>query len=183
MSDAVLRPDRFPNLDTEGYHERSVESPAYNCIAWAVEDGEVRNLYRSLDEREDVILTIFFSELRSDLLNKRKPFFIGHYISGFDLKFLFQRAVINNIDPGFDLRQDAKHGSQIYDTMLAWAGYGDKISQDNLCKALGIKGKPDDIDGSKVWDFVKAGDVEKVAAYNKDDVKKVREIYKRMNFI
>jgi len=151
-------------------------------IAWAVEDGEVKNISRNLDRPESDILDMFFYLLNTDL-DKRKPYFIGHYISGFDLKFLFQRAVINNIDPGFDLKQDAKHGSQIYDTMIAWAGYGNRISQDNLCKALGIEGKPNDIDGSKVWQFVKEGNVERVAEYNKDDVEKVREIYKRMNFI
>ena len=155
-------------------------------IAWAVEDREVKNLYRGLDDDissyEGLMLSAFFNSLNVDL-DKRKPFFIGHYISEFDLKFLFQRSVINSIDPGIDLMQWAKHGTMLYDTMSAWAGYGNKISQDNLCKALGIEGKPDDIDGSKVWDFVKSGDVKKVSAYNKDDVEKIREIYKRMKFI
>ena len=57
------------------------------------------------------------------------------------------------------------------------------MSQDNLCKALGIKGKPDDIDGSKVWDFYKAGKIDEIEDYNRDDVDKVRQIYNRINFI
>lgn len=113
----------------------------------------------------------------------REPFFIGHYIGGFDLKFLWQRAVILGIKPPFKLPFDGRHGSHYYCTMQAWAGFKERISQDNLCKALGIEGKPDDIDGSKVWDFVKAGNIDRVAEYNRDDVEKVRMIYNRLNFI
>ena len=67
--------------------------------------------------------------------------------------------------------------------MQAWAGYKGRISQDNLAKALGIPGKPDDIDGSKVWDFVKAGKVDRVAEYNTYDVATVVEIHRRINFL
>ena len=59
-------------------------------------------------------------------------------------------------------------------------GTGGRIKLDALCKALGIEGKPDDIDGSKVWDFVKAGEHQKVCDYCADDVRKTREIYQRM---
>lgn len=37
MSDHVLTPDKYPNLDTEGYSEISPETPTYNCIAWALD--------------------------------------------------------------------------------------------------------------------------------------------------
>lgn len=65
--------------------------------------------------------------------------------------------------------------------MIAWAGYKDRISQDALCQALGIEGKPDGIDGSKVWDFFKEGRIEEIKAYNIDDVLKVRKIYNRIS--
>jgi len=110
-------------------------------------------------------------------------YFIGHYIGGFDLKFLYQRAVILGVKPPFKLPFSGRHGIDYYDTMQAWAGYRDTISQDNLCKALGVEGKPGDIDGSKVWDFVKGGDIDRVAEYNRDDVDKVRQIYNRLNFL
>lgn len=151
-------------------------------IAWAVGDGEIKCLWRGLNESEGKLLSDFFECLGDDIKHEAEAFFIGHYISGFDLKFLFHRCVINNVKPAINIPFSGRHGKDYYDTMIGWCGYKDKISQDNLCKALGIEGKPSDIDGSKVWDFVKGGKCEEVAEYNKDDVLKVREIYKRLTF-
>jgi len=150
-------------------------------VAFAVGDGDVRSLSRkNFSERE--ILFGLFQAVKADC-SGRPPFFIGHNIGGFDLKFLFQRAVILGINPGFDLCQHGRHGQHFYDTMLAWAGYGGRVSQDNLCRALGVEGKPDDIDGSKVWDFYRDGNIDRIEEYNRDDIVKVRKIYNRMNFI
>ncbi len=72
---------------------------------------------------------------------------------------------------------------------MMWAGLRDKISLDRICKALGIQAKGEDlpegeyIDGSLVWEFVKRGEIEKVAAYCKADVIRCREVYKRINFL
>lgn len=151
-------------------------------IAFAAEDGEIFCLHRGMFDSEFNMLLSFRNDLLG-ILNVRSPFFIGHNIGGFDLKFLFHRFVINNLDPKIDFRQWGKHSTQYYDTMQAWAGYGNRISQDNLCKALGIEGKPDDFDGSKVWDFYREGKIDRIAEYNIDDVVKVRKIYNRLNFL
>ena len=150
-------------------------------VAWAVSNGEVQSQHRNLGESESELLAGVFERIHSEI-GGRPPMFIGHYISGFDLKFLFHRAVINGIRPPFALPFYGRHDKDFYDTNTAWAGFRDRISQDNLCKALGIEGKPGDIDGSKVWDFVKAGNVERVAEYNRDDVEKNRRIFNRLNF-
>jgi 3'-5' exonuclease len=151
-------------------------------IAFAVDDDPVLCVHRGIYSAETEMLEAAKDAILTTLCG-RAPWFIGHNIGGFDLKFLFQRFVINRVDPQIDFKHWGRHGSQYYDTMQAWAGYGNRISQDNLCKALGIEGKPDDIDGSKVWDFYKAGKIEEIAKYNADDVEKVRKIYNRMNFI
>jgi len=159
-------------------------------IAWAFEDDEVVSVCRSATLKDgELILSsesemlISFYELAGRRLRMRPAFFVGQFIGGFDLPFLFHRSVINGVVPPFDINFNGRHGHAFYDTQIAWAGYKGRMSQDNLCKALGIQGKPGDIDGSKVWDFVKAGDVSRVAEYNRDDVEKSREIYKRLNFI
>ncbi len=148
-------------------------------IAYAVEDGDIMSFSSDNDAE---ILHWLFGTL-GDELDGRPPFFVGHYIGGFDLKFLFRRAVINGIKPPFNLPFDGRHGQHFYDTETAWCGYRDNISQDKLCKALGIEGKPADISGENVWDFYRAGGIDRIEEYNRDDVKKNRMIYKRLNFI
>ena len=150
-------------------------------IAWAIEDKIVESIHRKLGDSEVDMINRFFTLLKDDL-KLRKPFFIGQYLAGFDLKFIFHRCVVLKIKPPFDLSFSGRHGVDFYCTQIAWAGFNGRMSQDNMCKALGIEGKPGDIDGSLVWDFVKAGKEERVAEYNGDDVKKVREIYNRLTF-
>ena len=150
-------------------------------IAFAVGDSPVMSM--STDKGCDSDLIKLFFEALAPQLKDRPPFFIGHYVGGFDLKFLFRRAVILGIKPPFNLPFDGRHGQHFYDTNQAWCGFQDRISQDNLCKVLGIEGKPGGIDGSKVWDFYKAGDIARIEEYNRDDVKKNRMIYKRLNFL
>lgn len=178
-----LSEEKAPEVAEEKWRKTALDGAAGELISisWAVGDGEIKNIFRNLGDSEKDILDAFFIQL-DDQLNQRPPYFIGQYIGGFDLKFLFHRAIILGVKPPFDLPFDGYHGRDYFCTQAAWAGRGGRMSQDNLCKALNIKGKPDDIDGSKVWDFVKAGNVERVAEYNDDDVSKVRQIYKRMTF-
>jgi 3'-5' exonuclease len=140
--------------------------------------------YQSDDEAK--LINNLFSAISETLkrqAHSTQPYFIGQFIAGFDLKFLFHRCVVLGIKPPFPLPFSGRHEKDFYCTQQAWAGFNGRMSQASLCKALGIEGKPDDIDGSKVWDFVKAGDVARVAEYNRDDVEKVRAIYQRINFI
>lgn len=154
-------------------------------IAYAVEDQPVATVSRADVDTEWALLVLVFDKISAAMSahgQLRLPYFIGHNVGAFDLKFLYQRCVINEVNPGVELMQWGRHGSHFFDTMQAWAGWGNRISQDNLCKALGIKGKPSDIDGSKVWDFYKAGQIERIAEYNADDVEKVRQIHQRLTF-
>jgi hypothetical protein len=150
-------------------------------IAWAIEDGPVVAVYRKLGDSETDMLAKFFRELAFQL-NSRNPFFIGQFIAGFDLKFIFHRAVILGVKPPFDLPFNGRHDQQFYDTQQAWAGFKGRMSQDNMCKALGIEGKPGDISGANVWDHVRDGDIKRVVEYNIDDVNKVRQLHKRLTF-
>ena len=150
-------------------------------IAFAVEDGDVISMSTDLGD-DGGLLFEFFVDLDL-MLKNRPPFFIGHYIGGFDLKFLFHRAVILGIKPPFELPFSGRHGTHFYDNMIAWAGYKDRISQDNLCKALGIEGKPGDICGANVLDHYRAGGIDRIEEYNAHDVEQAREIYKRLNFL
>ena len=109
-----------------------------------------------------------------------KPNFIGHYITKFDLPFVWKRSVINNVKTCQGVKWvDARHGVNCYDTMAAWSGYGNSISADNLSKLLGIKGKTEGMDGSLVYDTWQE-DPKKVIDYCHDDVAMVKAIHERL---
>lgn len=109
-----------------------------------------------------------------------KPNFIGHNLAKFDMPFIWKRSVINDVTTCQGVKwNDAKHGYNCYDTMIAWAGYGNRISADNLSKLLGIKGKTEGMDGSLVYDTWQA-DPQKVIDYCHDDVAMVKAIHERL---
>jgi hypothetical protein len=161
-------------------------------IAWAINDDDVMVLYRDgiNVNNERSLLQYFFNELSAlhDKQGNRAAItkWSGHYITGFDLKFLWQRCVINCVKPTIAIPYDAKPwDARVFDTKVAWTGsgqYSGEGSLDAISRAFGLNGKGD-IDGSKVYDYWLAGRIEEIGEYNKQDVIKCRELYKRMNFI
>lgn len=152
-------------------------------IAFFREDWQART-------SEAEILGAFFSALHCAYRpgQMTRPVFVGHNLVNFDLRFIFQRAVINHIRPPLVLPFNAKPWDDVvFDTMTAWAGYNGRISLQELCGVFGLprKGKEigEDIDGSKVWDFVRTGKLTDVVTYCKHDVIRARELFKRMNFL
>lgn len=157
-------------------------------IGWAVNDAEPQCAYHGT-ERE--IIEGFFTSVRQAVKvhfqggsRDGVPIFCGHNINGFDLRFLWQRCVVNGIKPPSGIPFRAKAWDKnIADTMVMWnPDYGKKISLEKLCKALGVKTPKGELDGSKVWDYVKAGRIKEVAEYCMGDVRAVRECHNRMTF-
>lgn len=136
---------------------------------------------------ETKVLRDFFHFLRQAYSpsSQRPPVWVGHNIIGFDLRILFQRAVILGIQPPPFIPFNAKPWDEkVHDNMLRWS-LGDKtksISQDKLSRALGQPGKQG-ITGADVWPLVAAGRIGEVAAYCADDVEQARANYKRLSFI
>ena len=173
----AFKEDLAEVVGEESYRKTALTDDGTICVVCV--KGIKGTSILKLGDSEETLLYNAFSEIRI-LCGQREPYFIGHNIP-WDLERLYHKAVILGVDPGFKLPFDGRHGQHYYDTMQAWAGFKKQISQDNLCKALGIQGKPDDIDGSRVWDVWQT-DPERVAAYCLDDVNKVEMIYNRLNF-
>ena len=110
-----------------------------------------------------------------------EPFFVAHNAS-FDLGFLWRRAIINGVRLPFKLPSpSARSGKDFGDTMLAWAGYGQRISLDALCKALSIESPKDSgFDGSQVFGAWMDGLYSEIAAYNLSDAKATLQIWNRI---
>ncbi len=91
-------------LIEEAYRKTSFDGAKGEIIsiAWAVEDEPVCSYSRTLNQSEAEMICGFYDSLYKSL-DGRPPFFIGHYISGFDLKFLFQRCVILGVKPNFKI--------------------------------------------------------------------------------
>lgn len=148
-------------------------------IAYQVEDQPAK---AHIDEQNEIaLLQWFFNTLPQDI-GRHKPFFAGHNLA-WDLKFIWRRAVILNVPPPFALPFKGRHGNDYWCTMEAWCGYGERITQDKLAKALGLPGKPDTIDGSKVCDYWLAGRYGEILFYNRDDVVQNMQIYRRQSFL
>lgn len=155
------------------------------AIGYRVAGGETKVLYGD-PENEAEFLCDSFSEVSEAIADNRRgsvarpAFFIGHNVV-FDLKFLFRRAVILGVKPPFELPFQGRHGKDFYCTIKAWCEFKEYISLDNLCKALGIKGK-DGFDGSMVYDAWADGQHERIKEYCADDVDKVVALHKKLTF-
>src|SRR3990167_9961262 len=188
---AACAVEKKPALVDEAMLKTSFDA-AYGrilCIGWAVDDAEPQSIIGS----EDVVLAGFMEALRvaqehtikSGKINS-DVVFIGHNITGFDLRFLFQRCAINGVKPPLSLlaAMRAKPWDKcIADTMLMWSPERERrISLDRLCKTLSVPTSKGNLDGSKIYEYFKAGRLDEIAAYCRADVNATRACYKRMIF-
>jgi len=106
--------------------------------------------------------------------------FIAHN-KAFDLPFMHKRFIINKIKPEFKFKPHARHPVN-FCTMEEWSGFNGKVSLDNLCGYLGVKGKLEGMDGSKVWPEYQQGNIDKITEYCIDDVRCLIDVYNRLTF-
>jgi len=180
--EAGLRAQFESDVDAE-YRKTSFDG-AYGqicVIGWAVDDKPAQTVFSM---HEQTVLERF-----QDQLGKANPFescVVGHNVASFDLRFLNHRHIVNGIKPHPVISRAASakpwESEKVFDTMVQWAGVGNRVKLDKLCKALGIKSPKGDIDGSKVWDYVQVGKLDEVAAYCAKDVEATREVFYRMTY-
>src|SRR5712691_3743529 len=107
---------------------------------------------------------------------------VGHNVIGFDLPFIFQRCLVNNITvrPFVNLGEFNVRG--VYDTMYRWwLGSKNRVSLDDISWALGMESsKTDQVEGSRVFELYQAGRHAEIREYNLNDVRVTRKVYERM---
>src|SRR6185503_16815668 len=119
------------------------------------------------------------------LLNLLKDFdpetdeIVGHNILGFDLPFIFQRCLVNNIPVRkfIDLSEFNVRG--VFDTMHHWwLGARRTVSLDDIAWSLGIESsKTAEAEGSKVFEMYAADKLAEIREYNLNDVRVTRKVY------
>ena len=141
-------------------------------IGYAFDDAPAKTII-CYDEKAGI--SAFFNEISQTKAGNVE--FVGHNITGFDIPFLWKRAVINRL-PHSSIPKDVRHGlGRVFDTMIAWAGYKERISLDDLAKVLGFESHKTEMDGSMVCDTWLCGKHDEVAAYCIKDVDLTRQIY------
>jgi|SRR6056300_468871 len=173
--------EQKPGAILEAVHKAGM-NPAYGhvcTIGWAIGTGltEVTHMVEWSQESEAEILRQFF-----DALNRgRAARFVGHNITGFDIRFLTIRAIILGVTLPRHWPRDPKPWSDtIVDLMHTWAGHRDMVSLDEVCFALGIPGKGEGLDGASVATAWEEGRHSGIIEYCRADVERNRQIYDRM---
>ena len=158
-------------------------------VGWAFDDSAPQCAYSEIDEA--FLLNEFNGAIERELTSQKgrdDPYqvrVVGHNVTGFDLRFLMQRCIVNGIKPHAALTRamGAKpwEGHIVFDTMVQWSGVGGKNKKlEALCMALGIHSPKEECNGSLVWQWVEDGRIKEVAQYCKRDVAATREVFKRM---
>lgn len=176
--------EKAPEVADEAWRKTALDGSRGRIvsIAWELSDGQAGLICQD-PETETGVLGYFCDKLSRQLISHgagRPAYFVGHNLT-FDLKFLFRRCVILGIRPTFDLPFRGRHGHDYFCTMQAWCEYGERISLDNLCAALGIDGKGD-MDGSMVCDLWLAGRYADIGVYNEADVERAKQVYQALTF-
>ena len=146
------------------------------CIGYAIEPP-IDAPIEILQGEETTILQNFWK------LATGADLFVGHNILDFDLRFIYQRSVINQIKPSREIPFTRFRSSPVFDTMHEWTKWGrDWIKLEVLAKSLNIPSPKTDLDGSKVYGYYRAGKHSEIYDYCKGDVETVRKVYRRMTF-
>lgn len=152
------------------------------CIGWAFDDEPVNSFVGP----EPLALQTFFGACETAAIVEHydRPVkghtIVGHNVT-WDLRFIWQRAVINGIPRPKSIPWNAKPW-ELQDTMLMWNPDREKrISLDTLCSILGVKTPKNGMDGSMVGQAWRDGKHEEIGAYCRADVEATRECFRRMH--
>lgn len=187
--------DSAPDAVEDAWRKTALDASQGELVAisWASDDAGPFTAIRSKHHDERVVLAEFFGQLQAHLtanavrladgreLWEDEPFFVCHN-SAFDLGFLWRRSIVLGIRPPFKIPAPDARPGLFGCTMRAWAGPRDTISLDRLCCALGVQSPKGDMDGSKVFDAWRAGELDRIAKYNAVDVVATRECWRRLNW-
>lgn len=147
------------------------------CISYAFGDGEVQSL---VGEEKEIIqkLEAVLIGLGNDMYSISP---VAHNGFSFDYIFLRHRAMKYRCKKLLQLMPVSKYSEKAKDTqeMLRGTDYKSFFSMNDACAFFGLKGKGD-MDGSKVHDAYINGKIKEIASYCDDDVRILRELYKKI---
>jgi 3'-5' exonuclease len=125
-------------------------------------------------------LMVDFESIMTNLRDEinETPHFVGWNISNFDLPWLWRKAIQYNL-PSLR-RLIPKDNRNLYtDLMKVWAAdYKDYVSLSDCADFLGIEHGKDS--GADVYDYWKAGDIDKIIEHCRQDILTTKQVYERI---
>ncbi len=177
--------DTKPGLITEAVAKTSFNGGygSLCCVGWAWNDGDVQTM---VDHDPDEPQGAFLSRALSHIVAGRpQPNYapitiVGHNVSGFDIRFLWQRAFVLGVKmPGWFPRDPKPWSKEVHDTMMMWGGARDFVGLEELGRIMGLPPSTG-IDGSEVAATWAEGDYEAIRDHCRQDVERVRAVHKKM---
>jgi hypothetical protein len=150
------------------------------CIGWALGSECSRAAIVGKDgistERE--LLQVFQASLLERPGDLESIIWVGHNIRTFDLPWLWRKALQYRLYPLAGIIPRQRYDKRVQDTMEMWAAdFRDRVSLDAIAAFLGLQGKPEGIDGSKVYDYWLAGDLDSIKEYCRQDIELVYTVH------
>lgn len=172
---------REENYDTwikEAWHKQALNSMEGKIWALGFAIGEAEPIVKIGNEKD---MLISFSEaIETCGVASHGIKWVGHNIKGFDLPWLFHKAIQYNCKGLQNAFPKNRWDKQIFDTMEQFNPWNnDKVSLDKICTFLGIPNKLS-CDYKGFWELHPAEQGECVRDYCANDVAIVREVYKRL---
>ena len=170
--------DEFAKLGLNGLYGEVA------CLCFAVGDKHIFTRAQINGVTEESLLREAFAAIDAAATDEHgyiSPLIpVGHNLTDFDLRFLFQRAIRYGIKLPKSLKATYATGGryEVYDTMREWAGYKGYVKLKDLAREL-LGDDAKDIDGAdvhRVW----FEDPVKVIEHCQMDVVRVRKLYALM---
>ena len=109
-----------------------------------------------------------------DQVSELRPVLVTYNGSGFDFPVLRYRSMVHNVSaPGlFSRPYFNRYSEDALDLCDALSSFGSstKMKLDEICKFMGLAGKPNDINGSQVREYFEAGRIQEISDYCVSDV-------------
>jgi len=171
-------PDRVPELEEVLEGERDLLRNTFALIADDIETARQNEAVAALGKRE---VTCTIENVDMEMRRFGRIPVVAAHSADFDVRMIWQRCVVLGVEfpDWWPIDFNKYRTDQVIDTMSLWAGAGNRVSLDKLCRALGIAGKGD-MDGAGVWAALRAGRYVDVVDYCGDDVERLRQVYQRL---
>jgi hypothetical protein len=170
--------------ELDALHRKTALDGAFGhicCIGFAIDDEPAKTFHEGTETQILCGLSTYLDVLDCD---RYTTLVVGHNVTGFDLRFLLQRYIVNRLPIPHIIKYAASakpwEAEKVFDTMCQWAGVGNRISLEKLCMALGVPTSKGRITGATVYDEWMKGNIEGIADYCKRDVDATREVFRRM---